>query len=95
MVFAGVVNLLNAMSFCCYQKDTVHLPAPKNHFASDICIDKDAPVFATTKDVIRFIGKCNTAGEIENDVMAVRWHIFNFTQPIVCDKQKDVPPCSK
>ena len=34
---------------------TVHLPAPKNHFASDICIDKDTPVFATSKDVIKFI----------------------------------------
>ena len=27
--------------------------------------------------------------------MAVRWHVFNFTQPIACDKQKDVPPGSK
>ena len=34
---------------------TVHLPAPKNHFASDICIDKDTPVFATSKDVIKFV----------------------------------------
>ena len=28
-------------------------------------------------------------------MMAVRWHIFNLTQPIACDKQKDVSPCSK
>ena len=28
---------------------TVHLPAPKNYFATDTCIDKDTPVFATSK----------------------------------------------
>ena len=73
----------------------VHLPASKNHFAGDICIDNYTPVFATTKDVIKFIGKYNTTDEIENNMMAVRWHIFNLTQPIACDKQKDVSPCSK
>ena len=83
------------MKFCCHQKDTANLPDSKNHFASDICIDKDTPVFATSKDVIKFIGQCTTTDEIANDMMAVRWHVFNFTQPIACDKQKDVPPCSK
>ena len=70
---------------------TVHLPAPKNHFASDICIDKDTPFLATSKDVIKFIiGKYNTTDEIENDMMAVRWHVFNFAQPIACHKRKDM-----
>ena len=74
---------------------TTHLSAQKNHNASDICIDKDTPVFASRKDVIKFIGEYNTTDEIENDMMAVRWHVFNFAQPIACDKQKDVPPSSK
>ena len=74
---------------------TVDLPAGKNYLASDICIDKDTPVFPTSENFITFIGNHNTADEIENDMMAVRWHVFNFTQPIACDKQKDVPPCSK
>ena len=70
---------------------TVHLPAPKNHFASDICIDKDTPFLATSKDVIKFIiGKYNTTDEIENDMMAVRWHVFNFAQPNSCHKRKDM-----
>ena len=74
---------------------TVDLPAGKNYLASDICIDKDTPVFPTSENFITFIGNHNTTDEIENDMMAVRWHVFNFTQPIACDKQKDVPPCSK
>ena len=32
--------------------DIVKLPAPKNHFSSDVYIDKDTPVFATSKSVI-------------------------------------------
>ena len=28
-------------------------------------------------------------------MMAVSWHVFNFTQPIACDQQKDVPPYRK
>ena len=73
---------------------TVHPPAPKNHFTSDICIDKDKPVFAISKDVIKFISKYNITDEIENDMMAIRRHVFDFTQPIACDKQKDVSSCS-
>ena len=65
---------------------TVHLPAPKNRFASDILIGKDTPVFATSKDVIKFIGKCNTKNEIKN-IMAVRWHVFIFTQLLVTSKK--------
>ena len=81
--------------FLLLEGHTVHLPAPKNHFASDICIDKDTSVFATSKNIIKFVGKYNTTGEIDNDMMAVRWQVFNFTQPIAWDKQKDLPSCSK
>ena len=77
------------------EEHSAHLPAPKYHFASDICIDKDTLLFPTSKDAIKFIGKYNTTYEIENDMMVVRWHVFNFIQSIACDKQKDVPPCSK
>ena len=57
---------------------TVLLPTPKIYFASDICIDKDTPVFGTSKNVIKFIGKCNTTDKIENDMMAERWHVFTY-----------------
>ena len=64
---------------------TVHLPA-SNHFATDMCIDKDTPVFATSKDVIKLIGKYKTTDETENDLMVVRLHLFNFAQPIACEE---------
>lgn len=41
----------------------------------------------TSKDVTKFIGKYNITDKIEN-MMAVRWHVFNFTQQIACEKQK-------
>lgn len=34
--------------------DRVNLPAPKNHFAKDVCIDSDVPVFATSKGIITY-----------------------------------------
>ena len=56
---------------------TVHVPAPKTHYVSDICIDKHTPVFGTSKDVIEFIVRRNTADEIEKDMMVIRWNVFN------------------
>ena len=50
---------------------------PPSSSKKSLC--KDTPVFATSKDVIKFIGKYNTTDEIKNDMMAVRWHVFNFT----------------
>ena len=32
--------------------DQVILPVPKNHFVTDVCINRDTPVFATSKSVI-------------------------------------------
>jgi len=32
--------------------ETVKLPAPKNHFVSDVVIDSDVPIFATSKSRI-------------------------------------------
>ena len=29
--------------------DRVNLPAPKNHFSTDVCISEDTPIFATSK----------------------------------------------
>lgn len=50
-------------------------------------LTKITPVFETSKDVTKFIGKYNITDKIEN-MMAVRWHVFNFTQQITCEKQK-------
>ena len=37
----------------------VHLPDPKYHFSSDLSIEKDTPIFATSKEAIKYIGKYN------------------------------------
>ena len=50
--------------FLLLEGHNVYLPPRKNYFASDISIDKDALVFAASKDVIKFIGKYNTTDEI-------------------------------
>ena len=74
---------------------TVHLPAPKNHYSSDMCLDKDTPIFATSIKEITFVGRCNVTDERENEMMAARWHVFKFIHQIPCDKQKDIAPCGK
>ena len=57
-------------------------------------INQDTPVFAASKNVIKCVGKCNTTDEIENAMMP-RSLVLNFTQPIACDNEKGVSPCSK
>ena len=74
---------------------TVHLPAPKNHYAQDICIEKDTPIVATGIGEITFVNKFNQADEIENEMMRVRWKIFKFTHQIPRDEQIEVPDCPK
>ena len=54
---------------------TVHLPAPMNHFAKDICIVSDVPIFATSIGPIRRKGR-NDEGEIT--MMDPQWHIIHF-----------------
>jgi hypothetical protein len=36
---------------------TLHLLAPKTHFAKDIVFDRDTPIFATSKGLIVFVDK--------------------------------------
>ena len=71
----------------------VHLPAPKNHYATDICISADIPILATAKSRIVYQGKYNTSDS--NDMMAARWKVFEFFQQIPEEEQKDIIPCPK
>ena len=59
---------------------TVHLPRPKNVFATDLCIPREntIPIFATSKGPIEFYGKYNSRDERENDMMSSRWNTFMF-----------------
>lgn len=73
----------------------VHLPAPKNHFVKDICIDTDVPIFATGKARITYVGRYNSSDDRETEMMSVRWKIFEFRKHIPEHEQRDVPPCPK
>ena len=73
----------------------VHLPSPKNHYASDICIEHDIPIFATGKSRITYVGRYQTTDEMETEMMSVRWKVFDFKHQIPENEQKDVPPCGK
>ena len=74
---------------------TVHFPAPKSHFAKDICLDKDTPIFATGKESIKYIGRYNIEDERETEMMNARWKIFNFTRQIPQDEQREIISCVK
>ena len=38
---------------------TVHLAAPKTHFAQDIILSGDMPIFAMSIKMVQFVGKNN------------------------------------
>lgn len=74
---------------------TVHLPSPKNHYSKDITISSDVPVFATAKSCIEYRDRFNATDPLENDMMSVRWKVFQFFHQIPKDKQKDITSCPK
>ena len=74
--------------------DRVNLPAPKNHFSTDVCISEDTPIFATSKSIIKYIGSYNSQDKAKDDMMASRWKVFTFFHSIPENEQKDVSPCA-
>jgi len=76
---------------------SVHLPRPKNQFATDMFIDREntLPFFATSSKPIEFVGKYNSRDERETEMMASRWRLFNFTKQIPPEAIKVMPPCPK
>ena len=75
--------------------ETVKLPATKNQFSSDIVIEKDTPIFATSKSRIAYVGKFNASDERETELMAIRWKVIEFNHQIPESEQKRVPPCGR
>ena len=74
--------------------DIVHLPAPKSHFAKDICLQKDTPVLATGKGPIVYV-KSGIVDQQETDMMFSRWRIFQLYHQIPGESQRDIPSCPK
>lgn len=72
----------------------VHLPAPKTHYAKDICFAGDTPIFATAKNPICYV-KNGCIDDRETEMMAVRWKIFRFNCQILEAQQKELDSCSR
>ena len=49
--------------------EAVHLLSPKNHFAKDVCITTDVPLFATGKSEVTYIGKYNKTDDRETEMI--------------------------
>ena len=80
------LNLLEGQS--------VHLGAPKPHYARDISITDDVPIFATSIATIMFAGKgANVEGE--NAMMEARWRNFQLSVQISLSEQKAVKSCAR
>ncbi len=73
----------------------IHFPAPKTSYARDIYLQRDTPIFATSKSPVTYTGKYNSSDERENEMMAARWKVFTFTHQIPQEKQKELHPCGK
>ena len=73
---------------------TIHLSAPKNQYSSDICIDTDIPIFASSSCPILFYGRNGQIDERETE-MSVRWRLFEFNHAIPQNEQKEIEPCSR
>ncbi|CAB3996967.1 hypothetical protein DSY43_02735 [Paramuricea clavata] len=73
--------------------ETVKLPAPKNQFFSDVVIEKDTPIFATSKSRIAYAGKFHSSDERETEMMAIRWKVIEFKHQIPESEQKQVSQC--
>jgi hypothetical protein len=71
----------------------VHFAAPKSHFTQDIALDKDTPIFCTTKRPLVYV-KGGCIDEKETEMMSVRWKTFSFYYQIPAEQQRELPPCS-
>ena len=61
--------------------ENVKLSSPKNHIATDICINTDLLIFATSKGKIEFVRKQNTHDR-KTEIMDSWWNRFEFTDRI-------------
>ena len=68
------------------------LTSPRNHFAHDVLLEGDAPVFATAGAEIEHPGS-GIKGVQLTEMMANRWRVFNFFYQIRQDEEVDVPSC--
>ena len=74
--------------------ESVHLPAPKSHYAKDILLNNDTPIFCTSSSKLTYI-KNGVLNDRETEMMDVRWKMFNFNYRITESEQKSISPCAR
>ena len=72
----------------------IHFPAPKTQYGKDICLEKDTPIFATSKYPIVHSGSYNACDDRETEMMAARWRLFEFHRQIPEAEQKEFKSCA-
>lgn len=73
---------------------TVHLAAPKSHYAQDIVFEKDVPIFCTGKDELVYV-RGGVVNLRETEMMQVRWKVVSFNAKIPSSEQVDILPCPR
>lgn len=76
------------------EDEVCHLPAPMNHFAREITVDSDVPIFATSESEIRLFSRSGEVVRRETDMMRARWKVFQFFYSIPLEDQIKVPACA-
>ena len=75
--------------------ENVSSPQTKHKQKSDVVINSDIPIFATSKEKLKFTGRFNTNDSMEDEMMDVRWRTFTFTHKIPEEEQIKIDPCMR
>ena len=68
-------------------------PSTQDFIRKGHLLEKDTPIFATSKAPIAYVGKYNATDERETEMMAARWRVFTLSHQIPESQQRDMPPC--
>ena len=72
----------------------VHLPVPKTHFAKDVLLTNDTPVFCTSSHELTYM-KNGVISDRETEMMSVWWKVFHFHSQIPEKDQRSIKSCNK
>ena len=71
----------------------VNLPTPKNHYAKDVQLTSDIPIFATSGGKIVYYNRFNVLDQRETAMMDSRWHYIELTYQFPVEEQIKIKPC--
>ena len=74
--------------------DVVHVPVPKTHYSTNICLQKDTLIFATGKGPLIYI-KNGVIDQQETYMMSSRWRISKLHHQIPREAQREILPCQR